>query len=566
MTAQDLLGQLRGVTGSGPNSWTALAPCHQDTNSSFKISQVGNKILVKCYAGCDFDTIVAALGVEPADLFADGRPQKPVVLPPPTDRVLVATYDYVDATGDKLLYQVCRYDPKTFRQRRPDGNNGWTWQLGDVQRVIYKLPELLEQEQAIFVEGEKDADRLWSVGLPATTTVSGSSAWKDDYALQFVDAGIRELVIIPDNDEPGETYAAKVALACSSAGLRTKIVRLPGIQAKGDVSDFLNTNTKDALELVIKAVEWVEPRPPELPVGLVHISVVLRELEERLLAGPVPALRTPFPTLNAMLAGGFRPGELVYLGGKPGSGKTLIALLIAREAASDGNGIVIISREMVNTAITSRILSQTSKISATRLRSGLLLPGEFDLVRAFSAKLGKLPIWMTDKALTLMDIEKITNEFRQQPPIGCLVVDYLQLLRASPEITDSRQIVEAISLGLKTIAVSMRIPVICISSLTRGTGPDRGTKKPDLSDLRNSGQLEFDADVVLLLSRQQGDAVAELNVAKNREGATGAFDLVFDDDAINFAEASMRLEEKNIAEAQEVYQLGRATSGRGLFR
>ncbi len=170
---------------------------------------------------------------------------------------------------------------------------------------------------------------------------------------------------------------------------------------------------------------------------------------------------------------------------------------------------------------------------------------------------------MTDKALTLSDIEKITAEFREAPPIGCLVVDYLQLLRAAPELTDTRQIVEALSLGLKTIAVTMRIPVICVSSLTRGQGPDRAKKQPELSDLRNSGQLEFDADIVMLLSRDQGSNEAWLNVAKNREGRTGAFRLLFDDEYVNFAEASGRLEEIQVAEEEAIDTRSRRT--RELF-
>jgi hypothetical protein len=166
-------------------------------------------------------------------------------------RRIVATYDYTDETG-ALLYQVVRFEPKAFRPRWPTGAGGWTWGLGNVRRVVYQLPDLAEQSRAYVVEGEKDVEALRAVGLTATTTPGGASAWRDEYAAQIHAAGVEDLVIVPDHDLAGEQYAAAVARAAHALGLRARIVRLPGLAPKGDVSDWLAAG-HTAAELVALA-------------------------------------------------------------------------------------------------------------------------------------------------------------------------------------------------------------------------------------------------------------------------------------------------------------------------
>ena len=154
-------------------------------------------------------------------------------------KTIAATYDYRDESGE-LLYQVVRYEPKDFRQRRPDGKDGWIWNLNNTRRVLYRLQGLLaaDKRQWVFVvEGEKDADRLIDLGLVATTCAMGAVKWQDNYS-EFLND--RRVVVIPDNDKPGKRHAQKIAQSLSKSGTEARIVELPELPEKGDVSDWLN--------------------------------------------------------------------------------------------------------------------------------------------------------------------------------------------------------------------------------------------------------------------------------------------------------------------------------------
>ena len=162
---------------------------------------------------------------------------------------VVASYNYQDEQGT-LLYQVLRFEPKGFAQRRPDANDGWTWKLNGVRRVPYRLPQLLMASTLYVVEGEKDADRLWSLGIPATTCPEGAGKWREEYSEHFAS---KRAVILPDNDEPGERHALQVARARLLVAAAVKTVRLPGLPPKSDVSNWLNTgHTREELAELVK--------------------------------------------------------------------------------------------------------------------------------------------------------------------------------------------------------------------------------------------------------------------------------------------------------------------------
>src|SRR6059036_2241829 len=177
----------------------------------------------------------------------------------PPDKI----YSYHDENGT-LLYQVLRFDgvegKKRFSQRTPDGNGGWHWNLNGVRRVLYRLPELIsdlkeKRSQMVYVtEGEKDVDALREHGLTATTNPGGAGKWRAEYSEQLRAAGAESVVIFPDNDQAGENHALGVAGFYRTVGLRVKIVKLPGLPPKGDVSDFFNAgHTKGELEEIARA-------------------------------------------------------------------------------------------------------------------------------------------------------------------------------------------------------------------------------------------------------------------------------------------------------------------------
>ena len=174
---------------------------------------------------------------------------------------IVKTYNYADATG-KLLFQVCRMEPKNFRQRRPDGNGDFIWNMQGVERTIYRLPEVLKADEVLIVEGEKDADSLSELGFTATTNPGGAEKWRDDYS-EYLKG--KQVVIIPDNDEPGRNHAAQVA--CSLAGIASsiKIINLPDLPAKGDATDFIKKfiDPQEAAERLSIMIDGAEPYMPD---------------------------------------------------------------------------------------------------------------------------------------------------------------------------------------------------------------------------------------------------------------------------------------------------------------
>ncbi|MEW6523649.1 MAG: phage/plasmid primase, P4 family [Bacillota bacterium] len=252
MTVEKFLALLKNVKRSG-NGWTALCPAHEDARCSLSIGRGSGKILVHCHAGCSADDICAALGLGLGDLFEDKRQDGGQV---------VATYNYRGESG-KLIFQVCRTADKRFFQRRPDGNGGWINGLGNVKPVLYRLPELLQAVQrgevAYVPEGEKDCDNLTRLGLAATTNPMGAGKWREHYSEWLKGANV---VVLPDNDEPGIKHAKQVARSLHGKAASVRVLELPGLPSKGDVSDWLAAGgTKDGLlRLAAAAPEW---RPTE---------------------------------------------------------------------------------------------------------------------------------------------------------------------------------------------------------------------------------------------------------------------------------------------------------------
>ncbi|MFH1313119.1 MAG: hypothetical protein ABIJ00_07790, partial [Candidatus Eisenbacteria bacterium] len=176
----------------------------------------------KCHAcgkGGSLEYLARSLGI----LEPSGQPE--------------ATYGYKNERGN-LLYQVLRYPSKRFSCRRPDGSGSWTWNLNATKRVLYRIPELVANPDATvyLVEGEKDTDTLANAGLVATTNPGGAGKWREEYSETL--AG-RDVVILPDNDGPGEKHAQEVVESISRVAKSVKIVRLPALAPKGDVSDWL---------------------------------------------------------------------------------------------------------------------------------------------------------------------------------------------------------------------------------------------------------------------------------------------------------------------------------------
>jgi hypothetical protein len=250
-----VLSKLTGVTGTG-NNRKAKCPAHDDNVASLSVTDSDDRVVLHCHAGCEPEAVVSAMGLTFADLF----PSKEEPLQ------ILNTYDYRALDGT-LLYQSARFFPKEFRQRRPDGNGGWIWDMATLKgkHVPYRLPELKGHNLIFVVEGEKDADRLWSLGLPATTNIGGAKKWTAADAEALRSAGAERVVIFPDNDKAGSEHAKVVASRVKAVGLAANIIELPGLPARGDVSDWLDAgHTKDELLGLIDAASSAPDAPATL--------------------------------------------------------------------------------------------------------------------------------------------------------------------------------------------------------------------------------------------------------------------------------------------------------------
>jgi len=175
---------------------------------------------------------------------------------PDADAEGLIEYSYYDESGE-LLFQVVKGPGRKYRQRRPDGNGGWVWNRKGVRHVLYRLLDLLSRHQdpVHIVEGEKDADRLAAEGLLATTNPGGAGKWREEYNRHLRS---RDVIILPDNDVPGRRHAKMVASSLSVVANSIKIVELPDLPEKGDVSDWLNRghSLSDLQALVDAAPLW----------------------------------------------------------------------------------------------------------------------------------------------------------------------------------------------------------------------------------------------------------------------------------------------------------------------
>jgi len=315
MTAAELVARLEGRrSGSG---WVARCPAHEDRRASLSISEGDDgRVLVKCHAGCSLSAILGRLCLEERDLFPprEGGSQ-------PRGRI-VASYDYTDEAGT-LLYQVVRFDPKDFRQRRPDATAGWSWSLGGVRRVLFRLPGVVKAASAggavFVVEGEKDVLALERLGLTATTNPGGAGKWRSEYVQAL--RGCKGVVVLLDNDETGRKHAAQVAASVHQADIAVKVLELPGLPPKGDVSDWLAAggSKKQLLDLVKAAPRWESPAHPPCEVADLSDSAVLVRVST------VQTKRVEWEWMHRMPR-----GKVTVLDGDPGLGKsTLVLDLIA---------------------------------------------------------------------------------------------------------------------------------------------------------------------------------------------------------------------------------------------
>ncbi len=314
-------------------------------------------------------------------------------------------------------------------------------------------------------------------------------------------------------------------------GAAHKIIEL--VSGHGLTRDKLSA----AQSAIMAITESAEPKQPQAIRSV--LARVIENLEKRN-SGTESVTPTGFHEIDEKFSGGLRRGNLVIIAGRPGMGKTAFAADIALNAASEHVPTLFMSMEMSDTELVDRMLASSSRVPLTSVLTGSLNDDGWTKISAGMGKLHSLPLFIDEQGgLTLFDIASKARSVKRKHGLGLLVIDYLQL--ATGDGDSRNQEIERISRGLKALAKELEIPVIVLSQLSRKV-EERTNKRPMLSDLRDSGAIEQDADAVMMCYRDEyynadspDRGTAEIIIAKNRQGAPGTARLAYIADQTRFA-------------------------------
>lgn len=419
LTAEQIAVSLPGCKKTS-NGWLVKCPAHDDSTASLHIKQAEDgRILLHCFAGCDTREIVTALGLTFADLRPDIEDEpmlQTAIEKQQQQRKIYRIFDYTDERG-ALRYQVVRYDPKDFRQRRPLPDGKWLWSMGESKEhnlpAVEPLPfnlagvlEALREQRLIFiVEGELKVQALAYLGLVGTCNHGGAGNWNDALNKWFTDA---DLVIIPDNDEAGRKHEAVVRKKLGKIARRIRTLVLPDVPDKGDIVDWVkadpNRTGADLIELLRAQ------HPPEVTL----LDRLWRYHE-------TPAVVRGFGTGYRVLdetVGGFEPGELLVILAFPNTGKSLFVSQMLPFLGGIGG---VIPSEMTVEQWKMRLVGLKTGYDTKALRRGEF---EWEPVERAFEEIEALPIRWYDEGHTpsVTDVKDWVND---HPELDWLMVDSL---------------------------------------------------------------------------------------------------------------------------------------------
>jgi replicative DNA helicase len=326
-----------------------------------------------------------------------------------------------------------------------------------------------------------------------------------------------------------EFYAGLV----SRTGVRRRLIDAAGRIAQiayDDAADTIEETVDQAESVLFQVLDGRERR------DLVPISILIERYYERIeeiQANRELSLgtRTGFGALDRKL-GGLQPSDLCIVAGRPGMGKTSWLTSVAGSVADQGATVAFFSLEMSGEQMVQRLLASRTGISSQALRLGQINAKEMELVTRAMGDLSEAPIYIDDTpGLTPFDLRTKVRRLHAERRVDLVIVDYLQLMHGGARSENRVQEISLISRSLKGLAREVRVPIIAASQLSRAV-ETRADKKPQLSDLRESGSIEQDADIVIFISRKIGDEgpnknLADIIVAKHRHGPTGDVKMMF---------------------------------------
>ncbi|HEY9325911.1 MAG TPA: replicative DNA helicase [Candidatus Limnocylindria bacterium] len=392
-------------------------------------------------------------------------------------------------------------------------------------------PASLSREQHRLILGavERVAERGEALGFQTVQAELAARSELDEVGgAQFLVGLMQNVPTVAH----AESYASIVE--------RTALLRRL-IQAANEIAHLALTR-EDAESAVADAQELLfAVSESSLHRDVVPLEIALRRFADQITArgeDQRQGVPTGFEHLDGK-TGGFQPSDLIIIGGRPGLGKSSLALNIVWHAAVTAHKTcAVFSLEMTELQVVQRLISMTAEIDGNRMRRGRLSEREFESINSASNQLQRAPIFIEESSrLTVTDILAKSRRLQADRGLDLVVVDYLQLIEGAAGNDEGRvQEVAVITRALKSIARELEVPVVALSQLSRQI-ETRGTE-PMLSDLRESGAIEADADLVLFLwqkdRKDRDESVVRLKLAKHRNGPTGDFDLHFQSELTRF--------------------------------
>jgi len=352
-------------------------------------------------------------------------------------------------------------------------------------------------------------------------------------------AYLTELTNYVPTSAHAEAYAELVA---------QKAVRRRLIKASGEISELgydENTSTEELLEKA--EAELFSVSDQSLKQDLVSIESILTESFDRMEElhrnkGSLRGIRTGYKDLDNMTAG-LQRSDLVVLAARPAMGKTTLVTNLAYNVATIAKQpVLFFSLEMSKEQLVDRMLADASGVDAWNIRTGNLSDEDFGKLSEAMGELAEAPIFIDDTpGLSVLEMRTKARRANHEQPLGLVVVDYLQLMQGSGRTDGNRvQEVSEISRGLKLIARELNVPVVALSQLSRSV-ESRSPQIPQLADLRESGSIEQDADIVMFIYREayynpetERENITDLIIAKHRNGPTGKIELYFHPERLRF--------------------------------
>lgn len=490
----DKLGETR-PSGEG---FAANCPAHDDTGRHLTVSEAEDgRVLCHCHKGCSFRAILAAMDMEPKDAF-----------PKPLRQGEKRQYKVRDHTG-RVVAIHHRDDSATAKGKKkgmwwstPEGKTGLGGLKGDSLPLwgAEAVSSVSPETPIVICEGEKSAFALTYRGIPAVGTVTGASGTPAKESLEVLKG--HSVILWPDNDELGKKHMKRIGKQLASMGVKTRLYEWGDVPEGGDAADHPDVRRGNVEALRDTLYAAPEFRPPHDPAtdGAATFSYAegsyIDMLRLRRSSGGITGIRTGIPKIDKGIHG-LNKGYSYMIAARPNVGKSLLAGQIALTAAMNGHRVLLQTPEMSAVQYLDRFACYVADVDYFRVQDGKFTDDEEDTLRIAARTISDLPLIVDEFGSASTD--RIRDNVEVHEP-DLVVVDYLQYLVPNDDKGNRNQQVGQISRDLARLKGDYNIPVVIAAQLNRAT-EYRKNSEPILSDLRDSGEIEQDADVIMFIHR-----------------------------------------------------------------